>query len=169
MIICTQPQTWSASGRGNGASRFFFFFSNWDGAPPRVGALSKLCTLHIGSGGTDLYRPRYRSYRTHRTSKGQGLEPPRLCTPLYSGTSGIHSYNIEQQSWSTYSKVFLLRKPMSVPKPSEPSCCLHSQLPSKAASYPSLNLISNWFWTLYIGNNFSYHRKSPLHRRHNWF
>ncbi len=31
---------------------FFFFLSNWDGAPLRVGALSKLRTLRIGSGGT---------------------------------------------------------------------------------------------------------------------
>ncbi len=35
MIICIQPQTWGASGRGNGASHLlFFFWSNWDGAPP---------------------------------------------------------------------------------------------------------------------------------------
>ncbi len=46
-----------------------FFLSNWDGAPPRVGALSKLSTLHIGSGGTDFYRPRYRSYHTDRTAR----------------------------------------------------------------------------------------------------
>ncbi len=53
MIICIQPQT-CASGCGNGVSRFFFFFflSNWDGAPLGVGALSKLRTLRIGSGGT---------------------------------------------------------------------------------------------------------------------
>ncbi len=52
MIICIQPQT-CASGRGNGVSRFFcFFFSNWYGAPLGVGALRKLRTLHIGSGGT---------------------------------------------------------------------------------------------------------------------
>ncbi len=60
MIICIQPQTWGARGCGcrNGVSRFvFFFLSNWDGAPPRVGALRKLCTLRIGSGGTDFYRP----------------------------------------------------------------------------------------------------------------
>ncbi len=52
MIICIQPQT-CASGRGcgNGVSRFFFFLSNWDGAPLGVGALSKLRTLRIGSGG----------------------------------------------------------------------------------------------------------------------
>ncbi len=89
MIICIQPQTWSASGRGcgNGASRFLIFLSNWDGAPPRVGALSKLSTLHIGSGGTDFYRPRYRSYRTDRKGtlasdlKGAGARAP-LCTPL---------------------------------------------------------------------------------------
>ncbi len=31
---------------------FFFFLSNWDGASPGVGALRKLRTLHIGSGGT---------------------------------------------------------------------------------------------------------------------
>ncbi len=31
---------------------FLFFLSNWDGAPLGVGALSKLRTLHIGSGGT---------------------------------------------------------------------------------------------------------------------
>ncbi len=51
------------------------------GAPPGVGALRKLRTLHIGSGGIDFYRPQYRSYRTdrtaralqRRTSKGQGL------------------------------------------------------------------------------------------------
>ncbi len=56
MIICIQPQTWGASGRGcgNGASRFFVVcFSNWDGAPQGVGALRKLRTLRIGSGGTD--------------------------------------------------------------------------------------------------------------------
>ncbi len=55
MIICIQPQTGDASGCfcGNGASLFFsFFFSNWDGAPLGVGALCKLRTLHIGSGGT---------------------------------------------------------------------------------------------------------------------
>ncbi len=34
-------------------SFFFFFLSNWDGAPPRVGALCKRRTLRIGSGGTD--------------------------------------------------------------------------------------------------------------------
>ncbi len=32
---------------------FFFFLSNWDGAPPRVGALRKQRTLRIGSGGTE--------------------------------------------------------------------------------------------------------------------
>ncbi len=71
MIICIQPQTLSASGRGNGASRFFFvfFLSNWDGAPPRVGALSKLSTPHIRSSGIDFYRPRYHSYRTDRTAR----------------------------------------------------------------------------------------------------
>ncbi len=31
---------------------FFFFLSNWDGAPLVVGALRKLLTLRIGSGGT---------------------------------------------------------------------------------------------------------------------
>ncbi len=31
---------------------FFFFLSNWDGAPMGVGALRKLRTLRIGSGGT---------------------------------------------------------------------------------------------------------------------
>ncbi len=31
----------------------FFFLSNWDGAPLGVGALCKLRTLRIGSGGTD--------------------------------------------------------------------------------------------------------------------
>ncbi len=31
---------------------FFFFLSNWDGAPMAVGALRKLRTLHIGSSGT---------------------------------------------------------------------------------------------------------------------
>ncbi len=51
MIICIQPQT-CASGRGNGLSRFFVFLSNWDGAPLGVGALRKLRTLCIGSGGT---------------------------------------------------------------------------------------------------------------------
>ncbi len=33
---------------------FFFFLSNWDGAPPRVGALRKRRTLRIGSGGSAL-------------------------------------------------------------------------------------------------------------------
>ncbi len=32
--------------------RKFFFLSNWDGAPLGVGALRKLRTLCIGSGGT---------------------------------------------------------------------------------------------------------------------
>ncbi len=41
------------------ARHVFFFLSNWDGAPPRVGALRKVRTLHIGSGGTDFYHPRY--------------------------------------------------------------------------------------------------------------
>ncbi len=31
-----------------------YFFSNWDGAPLGVGALRKLRTLRIGSGGTDV-------------------------------------------------------------------------------------------------------------------
>ncbi len=39
----------------------FSFFSNWDGAPPPptpgVGALHKLRTLFIGSGGTDFFCP----------------------------------------------------------------------------------------------------------------
>ncbi len=54
MIICIQPQTWGVRGRGcgNGASGFFFFLSNWDGAPPGVGALRKRHTLRIGSSGT---------------------------------------------------------------------------------------------------------------------
>ncbi len=35
MITCILPQTWGASGCGNGESRFllFNFLSNWDGAP----------------------------------------------------------------------------------------------------------------------------------------
>ncbi len=56
MIICIQPQSWGVSGRGcgNDMSGFFIFiWSNWDGAPPGVGALRKLRTLRIGSGGTD--------------------------------------------------------------------------------------------------------------------
>ncbi len=32
---------------------FFFFLSNWDAAPLRDGALRRLRTLHIVSGGTD--------------------------------------------------------------------------------------------------------------------
>ncbi len=54
MIICIQPQTWGASGRGrgcgNGTSLFLFFcFLSTLG----VGALRKLRTLRIGSGGTE--------------------------------------------------------------------------------------------------------------------
>ncbi len=58
-IICVQPQTWCESagcgrGRGNGASRLYFlifsvFLSNWDGAPPGLGALRKQHSLHIST------------------------------------------------------------------------------------------------------------------------
>ncbi len=49
------------SGRGrrcrNGAPRVLKMFSYWDGAPPGVGALCKLHTLRIGSGGAGRDRP----------------------------------------------------------------------------------------------------------------
>ncbi len=41
--------------------------------PLGVGALRKLHTPHIGSGGTDFYRPRYHSFGPQR---GRGLSPP---------------------------------------------------------------------------------------------
>ncbi len=48
---------------------YYYFFWNLDSAPPGLGALLKLRTLYIGSGGTDCYRPQYRSYRTDRTAR----------------------------------------------------------------------------------------------------
>ncbi len=57
MIICIQQQTGGASSRGsecgNGASRFFFCATGMVWCPPlEVGALRKLRSLRIGSGGT---------------------------------------------------------------------------------------------------------------------
>ncbi len=51
MIICIQPRAVAGADAGM-ARHVFFFLSNWDGAPLGVGALCKLCTLRIGSGGT---------------------------------------------------------------------------------------------------------------------
>ncbi len=56
---------------------FFFFLATGMVPPPPVGALSKPSTLHIGSGGTDFYRPRYGSYRTDRTARALSVGPQR--------------------------------------------------------------------------------------------
>ncbi len=50
IIICIQPQTWGASGCGNGASRFFFWATVM--VPPASWCPTQPATLHIGSGGT---------------------------------------------------------------------------------------------------------------------
>ncbi len=54
MIICIQPRSVAGADVGM-ACKVFFFFSNWDGAPLGVGALLKLRTLRIGSGGNGCF------------------------------------------------------------------------------------------------------------------
>ncbi len=53
MIICIQLR--AVADVGMARMFFLFFLSNWHGAPPPlgVGALRKLHTLRIGSGGTE--------------------------------------------------------------------------------------------------------------------
>ncbi len=105
MIICIQPQTWSASGRGrgNGASRFFFFSFEKLGwwCPP-----ASWCPKQTAY---SAYRERRYwflsstiSFISHRPDhKGtlasdlKGTGPP-LCTPLHT-----HTFDIVCQSLST--------------------------------------------------------------------
>ncbi len=89
--------------------------------PPRVGALSKLCTLHIGSGGTDFLSSTI-SFISHRPDrkgtlasdlKGAGARAPPapLCTPLFVTLSRAVSVLWPEQTpdWNFSNKLFCFK------------------------------------------------------------